>query len=145
MANERTSDDTLSIVAQVVSAHVSNNNLRPPDLAGLIDGIHTAFTNLGGTPTPEPSAASPAVSVKKSVKADHLVCLEDGKAFKSLKRHLATAHGLTPTEYRQKWNLAATYPMVAATYSEARPAMAKANGPGRPKARKPKRAKPRKV
>lgn len=115
------------------------------ELPRLIADIHAAIAGIaaGVVPQQPEEKPVPAISVRKSVTPDFLICLEDGKKFKSLKRHLATHYGLTPDEYRQKWNLATDYPMVASTYSAARSAMAKSFGLGRKPAPAPEPAKPR--
>jgi predicted transcriptional regulator len=136
--------DIVSIAADIVAAYVSNNPLPVGELPKLIGDIHAALQGIG-TPVTEPVVKQePAVPIKKSVTADYIICLEDGKKFKSLKRHLATDYNLSPEEYRQKWNLPSDYPMVAPNYAAARSALAKASGLGRkaavPVAGKPKRS-----
>ena len=123
MADEN--DDTLiTLTADIVAAHVSNNSVAVSDLPMLIGNVHAALAGLGGSaPAPEP-APTPAVSVRASIKPDHIVCLEDGKKMKMLKRHLSTDHGMTPADYRAKWGLAKDYPMVAPNYAETRRALA---------------------
>ena len=122
--------DTLSIAADIVAAYVSNNPLPVGELPKLIGDIHAALHGIG-TPVTEPLVKQePAVSIKKSVTPDFIICLEDGKKFKSLKRHLQH-FGLTPDQYRQKWNLPADYPMVAPNYAATRSALAKSIGLGR--------------
>ncbi|MEM0899572.1 MAG: MucR family transcriptional regulator [Pseudomonadota bacterium] len=120
------------LTADVVAAYVGNNPVQIADLPRLITDVHTA---LGGTMAkPEPAEAPkpvPAINPKKSVTKDYIVCLEDGKHFKSLKRHLMSHYGLTPEEYREKWGLPADYPMVAPAYAEARSKLAKEMGLGR--------------
>jgi predicted transcriptional regulator len=130
MADER--DDTLiTLTADIVSAHVANNSVAVSDLPMLIGNVHGALTGLGGAaPAPEP-APIPAVTVRASIKPDYIVCLEDGKKMKMLKRHLATDHGTTPAGYRAKWGLSADYPMVAPNYAETRRALAVKIGLGR--------------
>lgn len=145
MTNEPTvaEQDLIELTADIVAAYVSNNPVPVSDLPGLIADTHAALTGLGspsGTVVEEKLA--PAVSIRKSVTPDFLVCLEDGKKFKSLKRHLATHHNLTPDEYRQKWNLPSDYPMVAPSYSAARSTLAKTMGLGRKPASVNKAAKP---
>ncbi|MGX9181773.1 MucR family transcriptional regulator [Mesorhizobium sp. BHbdii] len=123
--------DLVSIAADIVSAYVSNNPLPVAELPKLIGDIHVALQNVG-TPVAEPVVKlEPAVSIRKSVTPDYIICLEDGKNFKSLKRHLSTHYQLSPEEYRQKWSLPADYPMVAPNYAAARSALAKAAGLGR--------------
>lgn len=120
------------LTADVVSAYVGNNPVQAADLPNLISQVHSA---LGHTMSPEPSEPAekpvPAVNPKKSITRDYIVCLEDGKKFKSLKRHLMSHYGLTPEEYREKWGLAADYPMVAPSYAEQRSRLAKEMGLGR--------------
>lgn len=125
-------NDLIDLSADIVSAYVSHNALSVTDLPKLIADVHTALRALQGTAVSEQVAElKPAVPVKKSVAADYIVCLEDGKKFKSLKRHLRTHYNLTPEEYRAKWGLPADYPMVAPNYSATRSKLAKDNGLGR--------------
>ncbi|QEL27207.1 MucR family transcriptional regulator (plasmid) [Bosea sp. F3-2] len=124
--------EIIDLVAHIVSAYVSNNSVPAADLPALIATTHSAITGLGKEP-PAPTPAekpAPAVSIKKSITADFLICLEDGKKFKSLKRHLRTAYDMTPDEYRAKWGLPPDYPMVAPAYAEARSNLAKSMGLG---------------
>ena len=120
----------LSLAAQIVAAHVANNRVDPADLPKLINDVHRALANAGQSTT-APPRGEPAVDVKRSVRSDHLVCLECGKHFSMLKRHLNTDHQLTPHEYRQKWGLPPTYPIVAPDYAKARSAIAQKIGLGR--------------
>lgn len=120
----------ITLTADIVSAHVSNNSLAVSDLPLLIESVHGALSTLEESAAAE-ATPEPAVSVRSSVKPDHIVCLEDGKKMKMLKRHLKTDHGLTPDEYRQKWGLGADYPMVAPNYAEQRRKLAKKIGLGR--------------
>lgn len=123
----------LALTADIVAAHVANNAVPLAEVGGLIAKVHRALAGLGA-PAAEPELEqAPAVSVRASVKPDHIVCLEDGKKFKMLKRHLMTDHGLTPAEYRAKWNLPAGYPMVAPDYAEQRRSLAVKIGLGRKK------------
>lgn len=139
--------DTVSIAADIVAAYVSNNPLPVGELPKLIGDIHAALKGIG-TPATEPMVKQePAVSIKKSVTPDFIICLEDGKKFKSLKRHIGVHYNLSPDEYRQKWNLPSDYPMVAPNYAATRSALAKSIGLGRKAttptpaaAEKPKRA-----
>ena len=124
------SDQILSLAAQIVSAHVQHNSVAANDLPALIQSVYRTLTQAGVEP-PEPVKQEPAVPIKKSVFPDHIVCLEDGKKLKMLKRHLHTAYGLTPAQYRAKWDLPANYPMVAPDYAEKRSSLAKAIGLGR--------------
>jgi predicted transcriptional regulator len=127
-----TDNDTLvNLAADIVSAHVSNNSIAISDVPTLIRNVHSA---LAGLSSPEPAPApkqEPAVSVRSSVKPDFIVCLEDGKKLKMLKRHLMTHYQMTPDDYRAKWNLPADYPMVAPNYAEQRRVLAKSIGLGR--------------
>ncbi|KQT51016.1 MucR family transcriptional regulator [Aureimonas sp. Leaf454] len=119
--------------AHIVAAYVSNNRVAPADLPDLIASVFAALTSTSAAAQApaEPEPLVPAVSIKKSVSDDYLICLEDGKKFKSLKRHLMTHYNLTPDEYRAKWKLPADYPMVAPNYAAARSALAKSMGLGR--------------
>jgi len=124
------SDQLLSLAAQIVSAHVGHNAVPVEDLPALIKSVYATLVQPEAQ-TPEPEKREPAVPIKKSVFADHIVCLEDGKKLKMLKRHLHTSYGLTPEQYRAKWGLPANYPMVAPNYAEKRSELAKAFGLGR--------------
>src|SRR3954452_4889626 len=116
----------IDLTASIVSAYVSNNPVPASDVPGLIGQIHAALLRVSSGRTEVPlEPAKPAVSVKKSMTPDYLVCLEDGKRFKSLKRHLRTQYGMTPEQYREKWGLPADYPMVAPNYAVARSKLAK--------------------
>ena len=119
----------VTLTADIVAAHVSNNSVAISDLALLINNVHAALSNLGNQPVVEEKPV-PAVSIRASVKPDHIVCLEDGKKLKMLRRHLMTHYGMTPDDYRAKWGLAADYPMVAPDYAERRRALAKEIGLG---------------
>lgn len=122
--------EALALTAEIVSSHVANNTVAVSDLPGLIRNVYTALAKLGGAIEPEKPRQEPAVSVRASVKPDYIVCLEDGKKLKMLKRHLMTHYGLTPDAYRAKWNLPADYPMVAPNYALQRQALAKKIGLG---------------
>lgn len=124
------SETLVTLTADIVAAHVSNNNVAVSDIPLIIRSVHEALSGLGNKSAPEPEPPQPAVSVRTSVKPDHIVCLEDGKKMKMLRRHLATDHGMTPDEYRAKWNLAKDYPMVAPNYAEKRRELAKSIGLG---------------
>jgi predicted transcriptional regulator len=130
-------DSLIDLTADVVSAYVSNNPVQVGDLPALIADIHAALVRVGGSGETAPvEKPKPAVNPKKSVFDDYIICLEDGKKFKSLKRHLMTHYGLTPDQYRDKWALDAGYPMVAPNYAAARSQLAKSMGLGRkPKAK----------
>ena len=119
----------VTLTADIVAAHVGNNSVAISDLALLIQTVHGALTGLGETAEPEVKQ-EPAVSIRASVKPDHIVCLEDGKKLKMLRRHLMTHYGMTPDDYRAKWGLPADYPMVAPNYAERRRALAKEIGLG---------------
>ncbi len=126
----------IDLTADIVSAYVSNNTVASTDLSGLISEVYTALQKTSGAVSePEPEPLKPAVSVKKSVTPDYIICLEDGKKFKSLKRHLRTHYNLTPEEYREKWGLASDYPMVAPNYAAARSDLAKKMGLGQQRRR----------
>jgi predicted transcriptional regulator len=124
--------NTIELTADVISAYVSNNPVPVSELPSLIAQIHQSLTGLsnGQAAAPEEKLA-PAVPIKKSITPEYIVCLDDGKKFKSLKRHLKTKFGVTPEEYRAKWNLPADYPMVAPSYAAARSELAKKMGLGR--------------
>ena len=123
-------NEIVSLTARIVSAHIANNNLSVDKLPALIRDVHQALATLGQAPA-EPIKAEPAVDPKELVFADHIICLECGASMKMLKRHLATDHGMTPDEYRAKWNLPASYPMVAPEYAATRSQLAKDMGLGR--------------
>ncbi|MEP9366787.1 MucR family transcriptional regulator [Xanthobacter sp. VNH20] len=121
----------VELAAEIVAAYVSNNSVAASEIASLIETVHTSISNLTQTAKePEVVPLTPAVSVRKSVTPDYIICLEDGKQFKSLKRHLRTRYDLTPEEYRAKWGLPSDYPMVAPNYAAARSELAKASGLG---------------
>lgn len=125
-------DETLlEHVADIVSAHVSNNAVLATELPDLIQSVYTALTALGKAPEPAIEQRVPAVSIRSSVKADALICLECGQRLKLLKRHLHADHGLTPDEYRDRWGLPGDYPMAAPDYSALRKGLAVKNGLGR--------------
>ncbi len=121
----------LQLTAHIVSAYVAKNSLPSALLPDVIASISTTIERLAEAPLEEEAAPQPAVNPKRSIQQDHLVCLEDGKRFKSLKRHLSTHHGMTPEEYRAKWGLPADYPMVAPDYAAARSELARTLGLGR--------------
>ena len=141
MAEVDNSEDTLlTLTADIVAAHVSNNSVAVNDLPNLIQNVHTALSGIAGnSAAPEPKP-EPKVAIRSSVKPDYIVCLEDGKKLKMLKRHLMTHYGMTPDQYRQKWGLAADYPMVAPNYAEQRRTLAKSIGLGT-KRRRTRKAK----
>jgi predicted transcriptional regulator len=120
-----------TLTADIVSAHVSNNSVSSAELPGLISSVYGSLAGLGGAAAPAPEEKPvPAVSIRSSIKPDYIVCLEDGKRLKMLKRHLMTHYGMTPDDYRAKWGLAADYPMVAPNYAEQRRTLAKQIGLG---------------
>lgn len=124
--------DLVEYSTEIVAAYVSHNAISPTDLPKLIADVHSALKALGAEEAAAPvEERKPAVPVRKSVTSDYIVCLEDGKKFKSLKRHLRTHYNLSPEEYREKWGLPADYPMVAPSYSATRSKLAKDNGLGR--------------
>jgi predicted transcriptional regulator len=129
----KNSDMLIELTADVVAAYVSNNPVPVGELPNLIADVHTALGRVGGAAPelPPVEKQKPAVNPKRSVHDDYIVCLEDGKKFKSLKRHLMTHYGLTPDQYREKWGLDANYPMVAPNYAAARSQLAKTMGLGR--------------
>jgi predicted transcriptional regulator len=127
----------ITLTSDIVAAHVSNNSVSVSDLPVLISNVYSALAGLKPSePVSEP-APEPAVSIRASVKNDHIVCLEDGKKLKMLKRHLATRYNMTPEQYRARWNLPADYPMVAPAYAEKRRELAKKIGLGRKPAAAP--------
>jgi len=123
--------DLLALTSEIVAAHVSNNAVSNTDLPMLIETVFGTLSGLSGTAKEPEIEQKPAVPIKKSVTDDYIICLEDGKKLKMLKRHLNTAYGMTPDEYRQKWGLPADYPMVAPNYSKTRKDLAKKIGLGR--------------
>jgi len=123
--------EIIEMTADIVSAYVGNNSVTAADLPSLIQSIHRALSGVSGAPEPvEVAPKEPAVPVKRSIQQDFLICLEDGRKFKSLKRHLRTKYNLSPEEYRAKWNLPKDYPMVAPSYAKARSDLAKQMGLG---------------
>jgi predicted transcriptional regulator len=138
--NEAGEDTLLTLTADIVAAHVSNNSVAVNDLPNLIQNVHGALSGISARPAAAEARPEPKVSIRSSIKPDYIVCLEDGKRQKMLKRHLMTNHNLTPDEYRQKWGLTADYPMVAPNYAEQRRTLAKSIGLGT-KRRKPRGGK----
>jgi len=120
----------ITLTADIVSAHVSNNSVAVNDLPVLIQNVHSALSQLGARAEEPEVKPEPAVSIRSSIKPDFIVCLEDGKKLKMLKRHLMTHYQMTPDEYRQKWGLNSDYPMVAPNYAEQRRSLAKKIGLG---------------
>jgi predicted transcriptional regulator len=131
------SNNHIELAAEIVSAYVSNNSVPASELATLLNDVHSAIVRVASGAQPiVVEAAKPAVPPKKSITNDYLVCLEDGRKFKSLKRHLRTQYNLSPEEYREKWGLPADYPMVAPAYAKARSALAKQMGLGQQRRRR---------
>jgi predicted transcriptional regulator len=128
--NEYAQDTLLTLTADIVAAHVSNNSVAVNDLPNLIQNVHGALAGIAGTSSAPEARPEPKVSIRSSIKPDYIVCLEDGKRMKMLKRHLMTHYQMTPDQYRQKWGLATDYPMVAPNYAEQRRALAKSIGLG---------------
>jgi predicted transcriptional regulator len=120
----------VTLTADIVAAHVSNNSVAISDIPLVIRSVHEALAGIASGAEPEPEPQQPAVSVRASVKPDYIVCLEDGKKLKMLRRHLMTHFGMTPEDYRAKWNLPKDYPMVAPNYTEKRRVLAKQIGLG---------------
>ena len=129
MAEHPVNTNVLGLTAQIVSAHVSNNLVSPDGLTPLIQEVYKTLAGVGKEPT-QPERPPPAVSPKKSVFAGYIVCLEDGKKLKMLKRHLKTAYNMTPEQYRERWGLTPDYPMVAPDYAKHRSSLAKKIGLG---------------
>jgi predicted transcriptional regulator len=129
--NENTTANYVDLAAGIVSAFVSNNSIPTSDLPALIASVHAALARVGGGAEEQPKEElRPAVPIKKSITPDYVICLDDGKKFKSLKRHLRTAYGLTPDQYRARWDLPSDYPMVAPNYAKARSELATKMGLG---------------
>jgi predicted transcriptional regulator len=122
--------DLLALTTEIVAAHVSNNTVAVNDLPQLINQIYNSLANIGAAPAAPVARPAPAVSIKKSVQPDFIVCLEDGKKLKMLKRHLKTAYNMTPEGYRERWGLSSDYPMVAPNYARQRSRLAKEIGLG---------------
>ncbi|MFL6734265.1 MAG: MucR family transcriptional regulator [Sphingomicrobium sp.] len=123
-------DTLLTLTADIVAAHVSNNSVAVNDLPNLIQNVHSALSGISGTTKAPEVKPEPKVPIRSSIKPDYIVCLEDGKKLKMLKRHLMTHYQMTPDQYRQKWGLSADYPMVAPNYAEQRRTLAKSIGLG---------------
>ena len=125
------SETLITLTSDIVAAHVSNNSVAVDDVPALISNVYSALSGLGGSGAPEEVRPDPAVSIRASVKKDHIVCLDCGKKMKMLKRHLSTEHDMTPDDYRQRWDLPSDYPMVAPDYADTRRDLAKKIGLGR--------------
>ncbi|HWT09154.1 MAG TPA: MucR family transcriptional regulator [Roseomonas sp.] len=130
MVDNNPHGELLGLTAQIVSAHVSHNPVPATELPGLIQEVFRTLSGVGSHPAPEPERPQPAVPVKKSITPGYLICLEDGKKLKMLKRHLKTSYNLTPEQYRERWGLPADYPMVAPDYAKHRSSLAKKIGLG---------------
>ena len=129
--SEKSADTAiLGLTAQIVSAHAANNELQSGSLPSVIRAVYDTLSHIGELPSAPVERAQPAVPIRKSVYPDYIICLEDGKRLKMLKRHLSTSYNLTPEQYRERWGLDASYPMVAPNYAERRSALAKEIGLG---------------
>lgn len=130
MTEEAEAVDLLGLTTEIVAAHVSNNQVSVEELPVLISQVYRSLSSMGNAPEPVAEKPQPAVSIKRSVHPDYIICLEDGKKLKTLKRHLKTAYDLTPEQYRERWGLAPEYPMVAPNYAAHRSALARQIGLG---------------
>ncbi|HXQ50282.1 MAG TPA: MucR family transcriptional regulator [Stellaceae bacterium] len=130
MTDQGNSSDLLALTTEIVAAHVSNNTVSVGDLPTLINQVYQSLATIGQSPAAPAERPQPAVSVKRSVHPDYIICLEDGKKLKMLKRHLKTAYNMTPEEYRDRWQLPPDYPMVAPNYARQRSRLAKEIGLG---------------
>ena len=136
-AGEGAPQNYIELTADIVSAYVSNNSVSAGDIPGLINQVHSALLRVSGGQIEAPAEPlKPAVPIKKSITPEYIVCLEDGKKFKSLKRHLRTQYNMTPEQYREKWALGPDYPMVAPNYAAARSQLAKQMGLGQQRRRR---------
>ncbi|WP_353216272.1 MucR family transcriptional regulator [Sandarakinorhabdus sp.] len=135
--------ELLALTADIVASHFANNTVTPADVPGVIESVYATLSRLGTAVAPPPPKQEPFVAIRSSIKPDFIVCLEDGKKLKMLKRHLMTRYGMTPDDYRTKWGLSADYPMVAPNYAEQRRTLAKSIGLGTKRTAKP-RGRPRK-
>ena len=136
MADQANPKDILPLVTDILAAHLSNNTVAMAELPTLIRNVYDALATAGGAAEPVAERPNPAVPIKKSVTPDHIICLEDGKKLKMLKRHLKTAFNMTPEEYRERWDLPPDYPMVAPNYAIARSELAKQMGLGQQRRRR---------
>ena len=130
MTEQAMQNDLLTYTTEIVAAHVSNNSVPVAELPQLIRQIYSTLASIGGAPAAETERPQPAVAIKKSILPDYIICLEDGRKLKMLKRHLKTAFNLTPEQYRERWGLGADYPMVAPNYAKQRSRLAKEIGLG---------------
>ena len=136
-AEDKKNDAFIELTADIVSAYVSNNSIQATDIPALINQVHSALTRVSSDQFEPPSEPlKPAVPVRRSITPEYIVCLEDGKKFKSLKRHLRTQYSMTPEQYREKWGLQPDYPMVAPNYAAARSQLAKQMGLGQQRRRR---------
>ncbi|MBI2716079.1 MAG: MucR family transcriptional regulator [Rhizobiales bacterium] len=139
MSDSTDNGNHIELTAEIVSAYVSNNTVAAGEIPSLISQVHAALARVSGKPGDAPAEPlKPAISVKKSITPEYIICLEDGKKFKSLKRHLRTQYNMTPEQYRDKWDLNADYPMVAPNYAAARSQLAKQMGLGQQRRRRAK-------
>jgi predicted transcriptional regulator len=137
MSDSTANGNYIQLTAEIVSAYVSNNTVPSSDIPALINQVHAALSRVSCSPgVPLAESLKPAISVKRSIAPEYIVCLEDGKKFKSLKRHLRTQYNMTPEQYREKWNLPVDYPMVAPNYAAARSQLAKQMGLGQQRRRR---------
>jgi predicted transcriptional regulator len=130
MADTQEPNDLLELTTEIVSSHVANNSVAVQDLPDLIRQVYGTLSTIEQTPAAQPDRPQPAVPIKRSVTPDYIICLEDGRKLKMLKRHLKTAYNMTPEEYRERWGLPADYPMVAPNYARQRSNLAKKIGLG---------------
>ena len=140
MADQPRSSELLALTTDIVASHVSNNTVAITDLPSLIQQVYAALSGLGNAPAASATRPHPAVPIKKSVMPEYIVCLEDGKKLKMLKRHLKTRYNMSPEEYRERWGLPSDYPMVAPAYAQQRSDLAKKIGLGTKRGKK-RRAK----
>ena len=131
MTEEANHDTLLSLTTEIVSSHLSNNTVSSDEIPGIINQVYKTLANINSDVNGTGERPQPAVSIKKSVTPDYLICLEDGKQLKMLKRHLRTTYGMTPDEYRERWGLSPDYPMVAPNYAKQRSKLAKDIGLGK--------------
>lgn len=141
MDQDDSGDTLIALTADIVAAHVSNNSVSVSDLPLMIQKVHGALTGLSGNAGANEPKPEPKVPIRSSIKPDYIVCLEDGKKLKMLKRHLMTHYQMTPEQYRQKWGLPLDYPMVAPNYAEQRRTLAKAIGLGTKRGKRKSRKK----
>ena len=139
MSDSSNANELLGLTTDIVASHVSNNTVAIGDLPQLIQQVYSALANVGVTAAAAAARSQPAVAIKKSISPDYLICLEDGKKLKMLKRHLKTRYNMTPEEYRERWGLPADYPMVAPNYAQQRSELAKKIGLGTKRRKRRKR------